>query len=64
MPPAKSARLDTESLEAKAAEIKSASKEPAGVWTSGEQERACFRGRRKLWQAGEGWVVKKVNLCP
>lgn len=54
----------TPSLEAKAAALKTGSSEPAGVWTSGEQERACFRGRRKLWQPGEGWVVKKVNLCP
>lgn len=38
--------------------------EPNAAWTSGEQdERACYRGRRKLWD-GEGWVVKKVNVCP
>ncbi|GEP00497.1 hypothetical protein [Methylobacterium haplocladii] len=62
--PAKAARTATPSLEAKATELQTASTTPTGVWTSGEQERACFRGRRKLWQPGEGWVVKKVNLCP
>lgn len=39
--------------------------EHAGNWTTGEAGgRACFRSRRKLWQANEGWVVKKVNVCP
>ncbi|GLS42898.1 hypothetical protein [Methylobacterium brachythecii] len=37
---------------------------PAGVWTSGEGERACYKGRRKLWQDGQGWVVKRVAVCP
>lgn len=34
-------------------------------WTAGEREEtACSKGRRKLWQPGEGWVVKRVNVCP
>ena len=33
-------------------------------WTAGEPEaRACSRTRRKLWQDGEGWVVKAVRSC-
>lgn len=44
---------------------KADSAESSAAWSSGEQPgRACSRGRRKLWQDGEGWVVKKVNLCP
>ncbi|GEP10973.1 hypothetical protein [Methylobacterium gnaphalii] len=38
--------------------------EPTGVWTSGEGDRACYTGRRKLWQDGQGWLVKRVAICP
>lgn len=38
--------------------------QPTGVWTSGEGDRACYKGRRKLWQDGQGWVVKRVAVCP
>lgn len=37
---------------------------PGTTWTSGEAESpACQRSRRKLWQAGEGWVVRSVTVC-
>ena len=37
---------------------------PGVTWTSSEPEAAnCGRSRRKLWQAGEGWVVKSVTVC-
>lgn len=37
----------------------------ATTWTMAEPaERACFKARRKLWQDGEGWVVKSVRVCP
>nr|WP_244973489.1 hypothetical protein [Methylobacterium bullatum] len=37
---------------------------PAVTWTSAEpDELRCGRSRRKLWQAGEGWVVKTVTVC-
>ena len=61
---AKATRPGTASPAVASVELETAPATPKGVWTSGEQERACFRGRRKMWQAGEGWVVKKVNLCP
>lgn len=37
---------------------------PNTTWTSAEPPPACPRSRRKLWQDGEGWVVKTVTLCP
>ncbi|MCC0809248.1 hypothetical protein FPV16_24125 [Methylobacterium sp. W2] len=37
---------------------------PAVTWTSAEpDDLQCGRSRRKLWQAGEGWVVKTVTVC-
>lgn len=37
---------------------------PGVTWTSAEpDELRCGRSRRKLWQAGEGWVVKNVTVC-
>lgn len=37
---------------------------PGTAWTSAEPESAaCQRSRRKLWQAGEGWVVRTVTVC-
>ena len=37
---------------------------PSTAWTSGEPENAaCQRSRRKLWQTGEGWVVRTVTVC-
>ncbi len=37
---------------------------PGVTWTSAEpEELRCGRSRRKLWQAGEGWVVKTVTVC-
>lgn len=36
----------------------------ATAWTAAESEPAnCTQSRRKLWQAGEGWVVKTVTIC-
>jgi hypothetical protein len=38
--------------------------QPGVAWTSGEaQAPNCTRFRRKLWQSGEGWVVKTVSTC-
>lgn len=57
---AKSAPAATGSLakEAPSAEA------PGVTWTSAEpDELRCGRSRRKLWQAGEGWVVKNVTVC-
>ncbi|MCJ2036771.1 hypothetical protein [Methylobacterium sp. J-068] len=37
---------------------------PGTTWTSSEPENAaCQRSRRKLWQPGEGWVVRSVTVC-
>ncbi|WP_292494324.1 hypothetical protein [Methylobacterium sp.] len=37
---------------------------PDTAWTSSEPEpAACQRSRRKLWQPGEGWVVRNVTVC-
>ncbi|MGU3360644.1 hypothetical protein ACLBWX_09945 [Methylobacterium sp. M6A4_1b] len=37
---------------------------PVTSWTSTEPENpTCQRTRRKLWQAGEGWVVRGVTVC-
>ncbi|HEX8416479.1 MAG TPA: hypothetical protein VF641_02645 [Methylobacterium sp.] len=41
-----------------------AGKAPDTAWTSAEPAQACSRSRRKLWQDGEGWVVKTITLCP
>lgn len=36
----------------------------AAAWTAAESEPAnCSQSRRKLWQSGEGWVVKTVTVC-
>lgn len=37
--------------------------EPGVAWTSGAEQGDCRRGRRKLWQMGEGWVVRTVTTC-
>ena len=37
---------------------------PATTWTSSEPDNAtCQRTRRKLWQVGEGWIVRGVTVC-
>ncbi|WP_019906124.1 hypothetical protein [Methylobacterium sp. 77] len=37
---------------------------PGVTWASAEpDELRCGRSRRKLWQPGEGWVVKTVTVC-
>ncbi|AWN41242.1 hypothetical protein DK389_12815 [Methylobacterium durans] len=37
---------------------------PAVTWTAGEAPAAnCTRSRRKLWQEGEGWIVRTVTAC-
>ena len=73
MKPARVAKGVPAKLQAKAAPTAKPVEEPAparavernGTWTAGESGgRACFRSRRKLWQADEGWIVKKVNVCP
>ncbi len=58
----KAARLEKKARREESAR-KAASTGPS--WTSGERDdHACSKARRKLWQAGEGWVVKRVSLCP
>ncbi|WP_336487336.1 hypothetical protein [Methylobacterium nigriterrae] len=38
--------------------------QPGVAWASGEaQPPNCTRGRRKFWQAGEGWVVRTITAC-
>lgn len=40
------------------------SREPPGSWTAGTAPgAACTRARHKLWQAGEGWIVKAITTC-
>lgn len=37
---------------------------PGTTWTSAEATPAnCSQSRRKLWQAGEGWMVRTVTIC-
>ncbi|WP_375457309.1 hypothetical protein [uncultured Methylobacterium sp.] len=39
-------------------------REPPGSWTAGTAPgAACTRARHKLWQAGEGWIVKAITTC-
>ncbi|GAB6844707.1 hypothetical protein HNR00_000290 [Methylorubrum rhodinum] len=35
---------------------------PGTVWTAAEPDN-CSRARRKLWQEGEGWIVKTITVC-
>ncbi|MBO1019379.1 hypothetical protein IPV08_05300 [Methylobacterium sp. SD274] len=59
----KAAPVATGSLAKEAAETTS-TEAPGVTWTSAEpDELRCGRSRRKLWQAGEGWVVKNVTVC-
>ncbi|MHC2086569.1 hypothetical protein [Methylobacterium sp. CM6244] len=59
----KPAPVATGSLAKEAAETTS-TEAPGVTWTSAEpDELRCGRSRRKLWQAGEGWVVKNVTVC-
>lgn len=38
--------------------------QPDLAWTASEPEaQNCSRGRRKLWQPGEGWLVRTVTVC-
>lgn len=30
---------------------------------SGDEAVACVRMRRKLWVEGEGWIIRRVNIC-
>ncbi|MGU3540683.1 hypothetical protein [Methylobacterium sp. A54F] len=36
--------------------------DPEVAWSSGDAA-TCSRGRRKFWQAGEGWVVRTITTC-
>ncbi|GBU19478.1 MULTISPECIES: hypothetical protein [Methylobacterium] len=38
-------------------------KEPEKAWTTGTVPADCTRSRRKLFQPGEGWVVRSVTTC-
>lgn len=44
-----------------AAPVASAEK-PGTAWTAAESDN-CARARRKLWQEGEGWIVKTITVC-
>lgn len=35
---------------------------PGTAWTAAEPDN-CARARRKLWQEGEGWIVKTITVC-
>lgn len=35
---------------------------PGTTWTAAEPDN-CARARRKLWQEGEGWIVKTITVC-
>jgi hypothetical protein len=38
---------------------------PAATGSTKPAEGAgCLRSRRKLWVDGEGWIVRRVTLCP
>ncbi|GJE17866.1 hypothetical protein AIGOOFII_2584 [Methylobacterium marchantiae] len=62
---AKPAPAATGSLAKEAGSTNTSSTDAPGVtWTSAEpDELRCGRSRRKLWQPGEGWVVKNVTVC-
>ncbi|MEA1833987.1 hypothetical protein U8607_18015 [Methylobacterium durans] len=46
------------------ASVTAAAKAPGVTWTAGEAPAAnCTRSRRKLWQEGEGWIVRTVTAC-
>jgi len=36
---------------------------PSTAWTSADGTPACIQSRRKLWQPGEGWTVRRVTTC-
>ena len=43
----------------------SSAKAPSTTWTASESgNRACVKARRRIWQEGEGWMVKTVTTCP
>lgn len=35
---------------------------PGTTWTAAEAVQ-CSHARRKLWQEGEGWIVKTISVC-
>ena len=39
-----------------------AAEKPGTAWTAAEPDH-CARARRKLWQEGEGWIVKTITVC-
>lgn len=39
-----------------------ATEKPGTAWTAAEPDN-CARARRKLWQEGEGWIVKTITVC-
>ncbi|GEP05752.1 hypothetical protein [Methylobacterium oxalidis] len=53
-----------EAVAPKVAAHVAASGGPGVTWTAGEAPAAnCTRSRRKLWQEGEGWIVRTVTAC-
>lgn len=63
--PAATGSVATGSVAKEASAPEAAAMEAPGVtWTSAEpDELRCGRSRRKLWQPGEGWMVKTVTVC-
>ncbi|MER2267953.1 hypothetical protein [Methylobacterium oxalidis] len=61
---AKSKVSAKEAVAPKVAAHVAASGGPGVTWTAGEAPAAnCTRSRRKLWQEGEGWIVRTVTAC-
>lgn len=56
--PAEAKRSTTREAAAQAGEA-----ETGTSWASGVAPADCRRSRRKLWQDGEGWVVKTIGTC-
>jgi hypothetical protein len=62
--PAEARRATPAASETEPAGAQAGAAPPEVAWTSGEaQAPNCPRFRRKLWQSGEGWVVKTVSTC-
>lgn len=57
--PAKEARADPAAIAAK--------RDPqytSATGTGAATDEGCLRQRKRLWVEGEGWLVRKVTVCP
>ena len=58
-------RTLTRSMTAEVAPAASSAREPAATGSSSaSDDPACQKVRKRLWIEGEGWIVRKVALCP